>query len=261
MKDLGRGSLDKRCFVHFIKYVEHINSIPRPLTLSVDKTTTTSNTMQGPLRGCHETDRIRKKLFSGSDRLLAAKSTSFTAMAAAMQSVQNILHEISTNHKAFCIQWGVSEEELEEAPESTATTAYGAYIMDIGFQGDTVKLNMALAACLLGYGEVGLWLVSESKRPGSWVIMDESLNPYVLWIKEYSGEKYQKAVGIGLGALRVDSSGFPLNVNGVTATIEGIGLKAPVTQESFEEWVEIWRRCVLLEKGFWDMAIGVLHTC
>ena len=109
------------------------------------------------------------------------------------------------NHKTFCAQWGVSEKELEETPESTATTAYGAYMMDIGFQGDTVKLNMALAACLLGYGEVGLWLANESKRPGSWVIMDERSNPYAPWIREYSGEMYQRAVETGLGALPVYS--------------------------------------------------------
>ena len=121
-------------------------------------------------------------------------------MATAMQSVQDVLDEVSTTHKTFCTRWGISDKELEGTPESTATTAYGAYIMDIGFQGDSVKLNMALAACLLGYGEVGLWLVEESKRPGSWVIMDESSNPYVPWIAEYSGEMYQKAVETGLGA-------------------------------------------------------------
>lgn len=127
-----------------------------------------------------------------------------------MQSVQDVLHEISTNHKAFCARWGVGEKELEETPESTATTAYGAYMLDIGFQGDAVKLNMALAACLLGYGEVGLWLVQESKRPGSWVVMDEVLNPYVPWIRGYSGEMYQKAVETGLGAPRVYPSSILL---------------------------------------------------
>jgi hydroxymethylpyrimidine/phosphomethylpyrimidine kinase len=141
---------------------------------------------------------------------LAAKSTSFTAIAAAMQSVQNVLQEISVNHKAFCARWGVSEKELEETPESTATTAYGAYIMDIGLQGDATKLNMALAACLLGYGEVGLWLVEESKRPDPWVVMDEKLNPYVPWIREYSGEMYQTAVEIGLGTPRGYPSSFLL---------------------------------------------------
>ena len=221
---------------------------------SVGKITTTSNTMQGPSRVFHQSHQ-REGVFNASRRLLAAKSTSFTAVATAMQSVQNILYEISTNHKTFCVQWGISEKELEETPESTATTAYGAYIMDIGLQGDSVKLNMALAACLLGYGEVGLWLVNESKRSGSWVIMDESSNPYVPWIREYSGEMYQKAVGIGLGASRLYSSSILLNVDGITATIEGIGSIAPITEEGFKEWVEIWRKCVMLEKGFWDMAI------
>ena len=154
------------------------------------------------VRGLNEI-RPGGNLFNRSDRLLAAKSTSFTAIATAMQSVQDVLREISVNHKAFCARWGIGERELEETPESTATTAYGAYMMDIGFQGDTAKLSMALAACLLGYGEVGLWLIYESKRPCSWVAMDESLNPYVPWIMEYSGEKYQNAVEVGLGAPRV----------------------------------------------------------
>ena len=149
-------------------------------------------------------------VLKGSHRLMAAKSTSFTAISAAMESVQGVLQEISTNHQAFCTRWGVSEKELEETPESTATTAYGAYIMDVGLQGDAIKLNMALSACLLGYGEVGLWLIEESKRPDSWVVLDEELNPYVPWIREYSGEMYQKAVEIGLGTPRKTMSNLSL---------------------------------------------------
>ena len=150
------------------------------------------------MRGICAASRHRD-ILKGSHRLLAAKSTSFSAIAAATESVQSVLREISTNHKAFCTRWSVDEKELEETPESTATTAYGAYIMDIGLQGDALQLNMSLAACLLGYGEVGLWLLDESKRPDSWVVMDEELNPYVPWIKEYSGEVFQNAVKIGLG--------------------------------------------------------------
>jgi hydroxymethylpyrimidine/phosphomethylpyrimidine kinase len=153
-----------------------------------------------------------ENIFNRSHRLLAAKSTSVTAITAMMESIQDAVDDISINHKGVCIhQWGVSEKELEETPESTATTAYGAYIMDIGFQGDSVKLNMALAVCLLGYGEVGLWLANEANSPGSWVIMDESLNPYVSWIKEVSGEMSQKVVETGLGGLRVSSSTISTN--------------------------------------------------
>jgi hydroxymethylpyrimidine/phosphomethylpyrimidine kinase / thiaminase len=144
--------------------------------------------------------------FSRSYRLLAAKSSSFADITTAVESVQDILREVSTNHKAFCARWKIGEKELEETPESTATTAYGAYIMDIGFQGDAIKLRMALAACLLGYGEVGLWLVDESKRPGTLVYLDDSLNAYAPWIREYSGEEFQKAVAVGLGAPRAHPS-------------------------------------------------------
>jgi len=63
--------------------------------------------------------------------------------------------------------------------------------------GDSMKLFMALIACLLGYGEVGLWLKSEASREGSWVVLHN--NPYQAWIDIYSGTHFQEAVKKGLG--------------------------------------------------------------
>jgi hydroxymethylpyrimidine/phosphomethylpyrimidine kinase len=65
-------------------------------------------------------------------------------------------------------------------------------------EGDAASLAMALAACLLGYGEVGLWLQREAKQPQSWVKIEN--NPYRKWIEDYSGERYQAAVKVGIGA-------------------------------------------------------------
>jgi thiaminase len=65
-------------------------------------------------------------------------------------------------------------------------------------EGDAASLLMALAACLLGYGEVGLWLQHEAKRSQSWVQIEG--NPYRKWIEGYSGERYQAAVKVGIGA-------------------------------------------------------------
>jgi hydroxymethylpyrimidine/phosphomethylpyrimidine kinase len=56
---------------------------------------------------------------------------------------------------------------------------------------------MALLACLLGYGEVGLWLKKQASLPDSWVQIEG--NPYRKWIEDYSGEHYQGAVKLGLG--------------------------------------------------------------
>lgn len=39
-------------------------------------------------------------------------------------------------HKEFCAQWNVSADELENTTESSATIAYGGYLIDIGLQGD-----------------------------------------------------------------------------------------------------------------------------
>ena len=56
---------------------------------------------------------------------------------------------------------------------------------------------MALAACLLGYGEVGLWLMREAKQPQNSVRIEN--NPYRTWIEDYAGERYQAAVKVGIG--------------------------------------------------------------
>ena len=129
---------------------------------SVGKTATTSNIMQRPLRGFHEIGQDLN-LSNGFHRLLAAGPTSLQPRNPVGPKH---LREISTNHKAHCTRWGVEEKEVEESPESTSRTGYGAYIMDIWFQGDTVKLNVALCACLPGHGEVGLWSTDENAPIG-----------------------------------------------------------------------------------------------
>jgi hydroxymethylpyrimidine/phosphomethylpyrimidine kinase len=114
----------------------------------------------------------------------------------------------------YCAEWGITEHELINTPESPALTAYGAFLIDTGMQGtvacfveiyllkiwlpgDSMKLTVALGACLLGYGEVGLWLKEEAQALNSWVQWEG--NPYLKWMEDYSGDVYQKAVKAGLG--------------------------------------------------------------
>lgn len=63
-----------------------------------------------------------------------------------------------------------------------------------------MKLVMALSACLLGYGEVGLWLKKQALKPDSPIKLEG--NPYRRWIDDYSGEDYQAAVELGIGEFR-----------------------------------------------------------
>ncbi|TFK85370.1 hypothetical protein K466DRAFT_494854 [Polyporus arcularius HHB13444] len=202
VKQLARGTLPRECFLHFVKQ-----------------------------------DYLYLKYYARAYGLLVAKSSTYSSIQTATQTIVNVINEVAT-HKTFCAQWGISEEELTATPESPSTTAYGAYLLDIGLQGDSAKLIMALAACLLGYGEVGLWLKKEASKPDSWVKLDG--NVYLRWIEDYSGEHYQSAVKLGI------------------ETIETLAAADPPNALRFQEWCAIWEKCTRLEKGFWDMALNLL---
>ncbi|PBK83751.1 hypothetical protein ARMGADRAFT_1055712 [Armillaria gallica] len=199
VKRLAQGVLARESFVHFVKQDYHY-----------------------------------LKYYARAYGLLAAKSTTFPAIESATRTILNVLHEIGT-HTAFCARFGITADELESTEESTATMAYGGYLLDIGLQGDRIKLLMALLACLLGYGEVGLWIKKEAAKPGSLAKLEG--NPYLHWIEDYSGPEYQNAVRLGM------------------ETIEVCAMADPPSPARYKDWCEVWRKCTKLEKGFWDMAM------
>ncbi|KAF8437560.1 Phosphomethylpyrimidine kinase-domain-containing protein [Boletus edulis BED1] len=198
---LGKGTLDRASFIHFIKQDYHY-----------------------------------LKYYSRAYALLATKSHDFAPISSAAKVMQHIADE-KTMHVSYCAQFGITLEELETTPESPATMAYGAFLIDVGLQGDTTKLLVALAACLLGYGEVGLWLEKEAAKPDAWVKREG--NPYREWMEDYAGEAYQGAVSVGL------------------ETIEARAAADPPSPVRYAEWLAVWERCVRLEKQFWDMGMNL----
>lgn len=198
---LGKGTLPKENFIHFIKQ-----------------------------------DYLYLKYYARAYALLAAKSHAYAPISAAIDVVFSIVQE-SSMHMGYCAEWGITEDELINTSESPALTAYGAFLIDTGLQGDPMKLVVALAACLLGYGEVGLWLKEEARAPDSWVKWEG--NPYLKWIEDYSGDVYQKAVKAGL------------------ETLESRAEADAPSPIRFADWQYVWERCTRLEKGFWDMAMNL----
>ncbi|KAI0296853.1 hypothetical protein BC826DRAFT_1003347 [Russula brevipes] len=201
VRELGKGTLSRERFIHFLKQ-----------------------------------DYLYLKYYARANGLLAAKCTTYDKFQSAAETILGVVDE-HRMHIAFCAQWGVTLAELESTPESPACTAYGAYMMDAGQHGDAASIVMSLAACLLGYGQVGLWLQHEAQRPNSWVKIKN--NPYRKWIEDYSGESYQAAVKVGLERL------------------EALAVHDPPSSKKLEQWTKIWGRCTLLEKGFWDMAVDL----
>lgn len=62
---------------------------------------------------------------------------------------------------------------------------------------------------------------------------------------------------MGLGALLVCSPRLFLNVDEVTAAVEGIGSIKLITEAKFEVGICKW---VMVEKGFWDMTISLSES-
>ncbi|KAI9098597.1 Phosphomethylpyrimidine kinase-domain-containing protein [Phlyctochytrium arcticum] len=101
-----------------------------------------------------------------------------------------IIGEECQMHIHYCAEWGISLDELESTREATPNLAYTRYVLDRGMSGDRLDLRVALAPCLLGYGEIGLRLANspKTKREG---------NPYWTWIENYAKPAFQEAVREG----------------------------------------------------------------
>lgn len=79
-------------------------------------------------------DASKNRALTRTPRLLATKSHDFAPISSATEAMFHLSAETNM-HVSFCAQFGVTLEELEAAPESPATMAYGAFLLDVGLQG------------------------------------------------------------------------------------------------------------------------------
>ncbi|KAG9015916.1 hypothetical protein FRB90_004194 [Tulasnella sp. 427] len=137
---LGKGVLPKANFAHYIKQGYHY-----------------------------------LKHYARAYGLLAAKSSTFSQIDSCARTISHVVRETGMN-VAYCQTFGVTEKELLETPESAALTGYTTYIIEAGLRGDDLTLLVAVLPCLLGYGEVGLWLKRNALKPESGFYVQG--NPY-----------------------------------------------------------------------------------
>ena len=121
--------------------------------------------------------------FARAWALAAFKSDDLADIRGAAAALSGIVDIEMDLHVAFCAGWGLTEADMAAAPEAMQTTAYTRYVMERGMAGDVLDLHVALAPCIVGYGEIGL----ELRRDGATVLDG---NPYRAWIEMYSGEEY-----------------------------------------------------------------------
>ncbi len=135
--------------------------------------------------------------FTRAYALAAYKAESLAAFREKAGAIGALLHEM-TMHLGYCAEWGIAETDVLAEPEAAETVAYTRWVLDRGISGDILDLEVALAPCTIGYGEIALTVeASPLRRRGG--------NPYESWIGMYAGKEYQ-ALARG-AAQRLDALG------------------------------------------------------
>jgi len=140
--------------------------------------------------------------FARAKALAVVKGESLAAMRDKAAAVLAILDETKL-HLKYCAEWGLSEAEVVSVPETPETVSYTRWVLDRGLTGDILDLEIALAPCTVGYGEVALRILADPARKAEG-------NPYQSWIDTYADEGYQamaRAAAARIDALGVSHGG------------------------------------------------------
>ncbi|BEI89292.1 uncharacterized protein CcaverHIS019_0206540 [Cutaneotrichosporon cavernicola] len=139
----------------------------------------------------------------------------------------------SEMHIEFCASFGISRADLEALPESAASSAYARYVLDMANSGDVLDMLVAVLSCLIGYGEVGLWLKS---RVATGETIEDG-NPYKRWMDDYAGPDFIGAVRRGI------------------ATLEERVVREQPSAAKVQRLSQIFAECTRLERAFWQMGL------
>ncbi|KAF9126287.1 hypothetical protein BGW39_006736 [Mortierella sp. 14UC] len=175
-------------------------------------------------------DYLFLQTYARAHGLGAFKARTMAESKAFAEIVVHIAHE-SQLHINYCAKWGITYEEMVNTPESMANVAYTRYVLDIGMTGDLLELGLAIAPCLIGYGQIGQRLYNDPNT------LKGDANPYWEWIKNYEASDYQSAVNRGIANLERQCN-----------------IQQP-SSHRLKQLEEVFRTATRLEAAFWDMAL------
>ncbi len=119
--------------------------------------------------------------FSRAWAFAAVKAESIDEIKLAATILNGLINHEMELHVETCAGEGIAEPELAATAEELENLAYTRFALDAGLSGDFLDIMLALAPCVLGYGEVGLRLAAGG-----------SSDTYRSWIETYAGDEYQE---------------------------------------------------------------------
>ena len=153
--------------------------------------------------------------FARAYALSAFKAEDLEELRLAAGAVSAILDTEMGLHVAFCERWGISEPEMAALPEDLS--------------GESLDLATALAPCVIGYAEIGVWLFENAAAR-------DKDNPYQEWIDSYAADDYQEV-----------AHAHAAQLDRLLQRRGGAGRTESLTR--------IFSEATRLEAGFWQMGI------
>ncbi len=173
--------------------------------------------------------------FARAYALAVFKSEHLDDMRQAAGTLDALLNSEMSLHVKFCARWGLDEDALLALPEAEPNMAYTRLVLERGLAGDLLDLLVALAPCVVGYGEIGARLLAQHGE-------GLSNNPYREWVETYAGDEYQAVATAAVEQLdRV-----------AERRLGAPGPKSP----RWGSLAATFRAATRLEAGFWEMGLN-----
>ncbi|MEZ5826164.1 MAG: thiaminase II [Geminicoccaceae bacterium] len=172
--------------------------------------------------------------FSRAWALAAFKAERIDDIRACAATVNALINEEIRLHVDYCRSFGIDEAAMAATDEEPANMAYTRFVMERGLAGDLLDLLVALAPCVIGYGEIGRRLADEPASP-----IDG--NPYRAWIEMYAGKDYAEVVSACVAQLD-------------RVAMERCG-RIDDGHPRMDSLQAIFDAATRLEAGFWDMGM------
>lgn len=173
--------------------------------------------------------------FARAHALAAFKSRRLDEIEAVTQAMSGLIGETKL-HRKFTQEWGISPEELDNAPEKMGTVAYTRYVIDTGLAGDLLELQIALAPCQIGYAEIGKYLEPRLETHAG----DNGEHAYGEWISQYASQDFQD-----MGQASIET----------LDRLAELPAEQLVGTPRFEQLLDIFRTASRLERDFWQQAL------
>ena len=166
--------------------------------------------------------------FARAHALAGFKATALADIRAAAAAVTAIVDVEMPLHVGYCAGWGLDEAGMAATPEALETVAYTRFVLERGLAGDLLDLQVALAPCLVGYGESAAILLADpaTRLDG---------NPYRDWIAAYAGAPYRALVRDAI------------------VTLDRLGA-AHGAEARYPQLLATFTAATGLEEAFWDMG-------